>query len=270
MAERRAGRPRPAATSTRRRSSRPTTSTGPSATSGSSGSSSRSRRSCSSSCCWSYARHGARFARESAAGRIGTGMLLGMLGLGLVWLSQVPFRLVEVWWQRRHDQTELGYVESLFDDWLALGAAFLVISLALAIVMALAGRFPTAVVGRRGARLRRARRALRVHRAVPLHRRGPPTRSCAPTLGASRRSKGSSRFRVAVEDVSAPTRSHRTPTRPATGRRSGSSSGTRCSTAASRTARSASSSPTSWRTTPATTSSRGSRGSPSSRSRARG
>ena len=29
-----------------------------------------------------YARHGARFTRESAAGRIGTGMLLGMLGLG--------------------------------------------------------------------------------------------------------------------------------------------------------------------------------------------
>lgn len=89
-----------------------------------------------------YARYGIRFARESAAGRIGTGMLLGMLGLGLVWLSQVPFRLVEVWWQRRYDQSELNYVDALFEDWLALGAAFLFISLALVIVMALAGRFP--------------------------------------------------------------------------------------------------------------------------------
>ncbi|MGI9111807.1 MAG: hypothetical protein ACR2GT_06390 [Gaiellaceae bacterium] len=40
-----------------------------------------------------YAWRGAGFARESAAGRIGTGMLLGMIGLALVWLSQVPFRL---------------------------------------------------------------------------------------------------------------------------------------------------------------------------------
>ena len=35
---------------------------------------------------WVYARRGPRFARESAAGPIGTGMLLGMLGLGIVWL----------------------------------------------------------------------------------------------------------------------------------------------------------------------------------------
>ena len=47
-------------------------------------------------------------------------MLLGMLGLGLVWLSQVPFRLVEVWWQRRYDQSDADYLESLFVDWFAL------------------------------------------------------------------------------------------------------------------------------------------------------
>jgi STE24 endopeptidase len=89
-----------------------------------------------------YARHGIRFARESAAGRIGTGMLLGMLGFALVWLSQVPFRLVEVWWARRYDQTDSGYLETLFANWIALGAEFLFVSFALAVVMALAGRFP--------------------------------------------------------------------------------------------------------------------------------
>ena len=89
-----------------------------------------------------YAWKGVRFVRESAAGRIGTGMLLGMLGLGLVWLSQVPFRLVEIWWQRRYDQTESGYVETLFANWLELGAEFLFVSFALVVVMALAGRFP--------------------------------------------------------------------------------------------------------------------------------
>ena len=89
-----------------------------------------------------YARHGIRFARESAAGRIGTGMLLGMIGLALVWLSQVPFRLAEVWWDRRYDQTDSGYLESLFANWFELGAEFLFVCLAIAIVMALAGRLP--------------------------------------------------------------------------------------------------------------------------------
>jgi STE24 endopeptidase len=89
-----------------------------------------------------YARYGIRFARESAAGRIGTGMLLGMIGLALVWVSQVPFRLAEIWWARRYDQTDGGYLEGLFENWLALGAEFLFVSFALAVVMALAGRFP--------------------------------------------------------------------------------------------------------------------------------
>ena len=89
-----------------------------------------------------YARFGIRFARESAAGRIGTGMLLGMIGLALVWLSQVPFRLAEVWWERRYDQTDSGYVESLFANWIALGAEFLFVSFALVVVMAIAGVAP--------------------------------------------------------------------------------------------------------------------------------
>jgi STE24 endopeptidase len=89
-----------------------------------------------------YARWGHRFARESASGRIGTGMLLGMLGFAFVWLSQVPFRLAEVWWDRRYDQTDSGYVETLFANWFQLGAEFLFVSFALVVVMALAGWFP--------------------------------------------------------------------------------------------------------------------------------
>ena len=86
-----------------------------------------------------YAWKGERFARESAAGRIGTGMLLGMLGLAFVWLAQLPFGLAEHWWERRHDISDVGYVEWLFGDWLSLAGRFLFISLALFIVMALAG-----------------------------------------------------------------------------------------------------------------------------------
>ena len=85
---------------------------------------------------------GSAFAKESAAGRIGTGMLLGMIGLALVWISQVPFRLAEVWWDRRYDQTDSGYLETLFANWFELGAEFLFICFALVVVMALAGPFP--------------------------------------------------------------------------------------------------------------------------------
>ncbi len=88
---------------------------------------------------WVYARRGVAFMKQSAAGRIGTGMLLGMLGLGIVWLVQLPFGLVAVWWERRHDTIEIGYFEWLVGDWAGLGASFLAISLALLIVMALAG-----------------------------------------------------------------------------------------------------------------------------------
>jgi STE24 endopeptidase len=86
-----------------------------------------------------YARYGARFVRESAAGRIGTGMLLGMLGFAILWLAQLPFGVADLWWQRRHDVSELGYGEWLVLTWFALGGEFLFVCLALLIVMGLAG-----------------------------------------------------------------------------------------------------------------------------------
>jgi STE24 endopeptidase len=89
---------------------------------------------------WVYARRGARFARESAAGPIGTGMLLGMLGLGIVWLVQLPFTLLDLWWARRHGLTEAGYLEWALGHWLELGGAFVSICLALLVVMFLARR----------------------------------------------------------------------------------------------------------------------------------
>ena len=86
-----------------------------------------------------YAVRGARFVRESAAGRIGTGMLLAMLGFGLVWLVQVPFTVAGNWWDRRHGVSKVDYWELLFGGWLELGAEFLFLSLAVLIVMGLAG-----------------------------------------------------------------------------------------------------------------------------------
>ena len=85
-----------------------------------------------------YALRGHVLTRESAAGPIGTGMLLGMLGFGLVWLVQVPFGLAAHWWERRYDVADDGYVERLLSGWLELGGVFLFICLALLIVMGLA------------------------------------------------------------------------------------------------------------------------------------
>jgi STE24 endopeptidase len=87
-----------------------------------------------------YARTGARFVRESAAGRIGTGMLLAMLGFAMVWLAQLPFSVLELWWQRRHHISKQSYAEVIFGGWLGLGAEFVFVSLAVVIVMGIAAK----------------------------------------------------------------------------------------------------------------------------------
>jgi STE24 endopeptidase len=89
---------------------------------------------------WLYARRGTTFARESAAGPIGTGMLLGMLGLAIVWLVDLPFRIAAHWWARRYDVADADYLTWLVGDWTVLGAQFLALCIALVIVMGLARR----------------------------------------------------------------------------------------------------------------------------------
>jgi STE24 endopeptidase len=85
-----------------------------------------------------YAERGHRFVRESAAGPIGTGMLLGMLGFAILWLAELPFSILDLWWQRHHHITRSGYISAIFGNWLALGGEFLFLSLALLIVMGFA------------------------------------------------------------------------------------------------------------------------------------
>ena len=89
---------------------------------------------------WIYAKRGGGFVRESSAGPIGTGMLLGMLGLGIVWLVHLPFGLAAHWWERRWDQSDLSYLDWLLEDWAILAAQFLSICFALLVVMGLARR----------------------------------------------------------------------------------------------------------------------------------
>lgn len=91
-----------------------------------------------------YARWGARWRRDSAAGPIGTGMLLGMLGFALVWAAQLPLSVLELWWQRRHGISRVGYASFAFGNWFALGGQFVFLCVALAIVMGLARKLPRA------------------------------------------------------------------------------------------------------------------------------
>lgn len=86
-----------------------------------------------------YARRGHRLVRESAAGRVGTGLLLAMLGFAVVWLAEVPFGLAELWWQRRYDVSHQGYLEHLLVSFLGLGSEFVFVCLGFAIAMGLAG-----------------------------------------------------------------------------------------------------------------------------------
>ena len=87
-----------------------------------------------------YARHGGRFARESAAGPIGTGMLLGMLGLAILWLAQLPFTVTALWWARRHGVSHVGYLQAVVGGWAELGLTFVAVSVAVLVVMGLARR----------------------------------------------------------------------------------------------------------------------------------
>jgi Zn-dependent protease with chaperone function len=89
-----------------------------------------------------YAWRGARFTRESAAGPIGTGMLLAMLGFALVWLVGVPFDVLGLWWKRRYGQSHESYGSVIFGGWLALAFVFLILSLAVLIAMGLAKWLP--------------------------------------------------------------------------------------------------------------------------------
>ena len=89
-----------------------------------------------------YARRGGRFARESAAGPIGTAMLLAMLGFALVWLVSVPFALLSLWWERRYQQSRESYGAVVLGGWLGLGAELAFLSFAVLVVVGLARLLP--------------------------------------------------------------------------------------------------------------------------------
>src|SRR6516225_6071976 len=55
-----------------------------------------------------YALWGTRFMRDSAAERVGTGIFLAMMGFALAWFVQVPFEILDTWWERRYGVLKVG------------------------------------------------------------------------------------------------------------------------------------------------------------------
>ena len=156
---------------------------------------------------WVYSRRGGRYARESAAGPIGTGMLLGMLGLGIVWLVQLPFGLIDLWWARRHGLSEMGYVGWAFDHWFELGGTF--VSLCRRPPRRHVPRSPASANGG-GFRARRpssssAPRSLSRSRTSSATRPPSRIRACSRSADAFERQQGISGVPVSVEDVSGTT-----------------------------------------------------------------
>ncbi|HEY3577984.1 MAG TPA: M48 family metalloprotease [Gaiellaceae bacterium] len=84
-----------------------------------------------------FTRYGVRWMRESAAGPIGTGMLLGMIGFAFVWAAELPFGILVVWWRHRYGLSG-SYLDATVTNWFALGAQFVLLCIALGIVMGLA------------------------------------------------------------------------------------------------------------------------------------
>jgi STE24 endopeptidase len=85
-----------------------------------------------------YAVRGHRLMRESAAGPIGTGMLLGMLALAIVWIAELPFGLAAVWWERRHGVSHQGYLTWAIQSFTGLGGKFVFVSFALLVAIGFA------------------------------------------------------------------------------------------------------------------------------------
>ena len=62
-----------------------------------------------------------------------------MLGFAVVWLAEAPFGLAALWWERRHDVSDRGYLRFLLESFLGLGSQFVFLCVGIGIAMGLAG-----------------------------------------------------------------------------------------------------------------------------------
>lgn len=82
-----------------------------------------------------------RLARSTGLGPIGSGMIVGMVMLVVLWAVNLPFAVALRWWDLRHDLAEGSWLEWLIEPWAELGGAVAYVMLVISIVMGFARRF---------------------------------------------------------------------------------------------------------------------------------
>ena len=85
-------------------------------------------------------RRSPRLARTIGLGRIGTGVIIGMLMLVTLWFVQLPFGFLSQWWDARHGLAPHDYVAWIFAPWAQLSTEALSALVTIAIVLGLAGK----------------------------------------------------------------------------------------------------------------------------------
>lgn len=87
------------------------------------------------------ARRAPRLVRSLGLGRVGSGVIVGMLMLVTLWFVQLPFGFLAQWWDARHGLAPHDYVAWIFAPWAELSFDALFALTTIAIVMGLAGKF---------------------------------------------------------------------------------------------------------------------------------
>jgi STE24 endopeptidase len=84
---------------------------------------------------------GPRIARAWELGRVATGVMVGAVTTLGVWAVGLPFGALQLWWSRRYGLERQGYAEWAFEQWPALLGQVVGLTIALTVLLLLAGRF---------------------------------------------------------------------------------------------------------------------------------
>ncbi|HET7759829.1 MAG TPA: M48 family metalloprotease [Gaiellaceae bacterium] len=84
---------------------------------------------------------GPRLARAWELGRVGKGVMVGAVTTLGTWAVGLPFGAIELWWGRRYGLQTQGYVSWLLQQWPGLLGQVVGLTIALTILLVLAGRF---------------------------------------------------------------------------------------------------------------------------------
>jgi STE24 endopeptidase len=88
-----------------------------------------------------FVRLGPRIARAWELGRVGTGVMVGAVTTLGTWAAALPFGALSLWWGRRYGLEKQGFLEWALEQWPGLLGQVVGLTIALTILLALAGRF---------------------------------------------------------------------------------------------------------------------------------